>query len=174
MNYAIEDLSIDNANEYAKVNALAWKQSYKGIVDDEYLEEINTAESIEKLTEKLKGYVVNNPDHFFLLRVGGKPVGVLCVRNSKFENYQDCGELGAIYLLDEVKGKGYGKVLFRKTVEEVKKMGYKKLINGCLEGNPSNEFYKHMGGKLVETTSFKIPNGQVLTENIYYYDDIEK
>ena len=74
MNYTIENLSIDNANEYAKVNALAWKQSYKGIVADEYLEEINTDESIDELTEKLKGYVVNNPDHFFLLRVKSPPI----------------------------------------------------------------------------------------------------
>jgi hypothetical protein len=70
-------------------------------------------------TERLKGYVVNNPDRFFLLRVKESPVGVLCVRKPKYEDYQDCGELGAIYLLDEVKGKGYGKVLFGLAKEEL-------------------------------------------------------
>ena len=173
MNYTIEKLSIENAHEYAYVNSRAWLESYKGIIDDEYLEKINTDESIKNFTEKLKGYVVNNPDHFFLLRVDGKPMGVLCVRKPKYEDYQDCGELGAIYLLNEVKGKGYGKVLFEYAKKELKKMGYKKMVNGCLEGNPSNEFYKHMGGKLVKKIPFVVKNyGQELTENVYYYESI--
>ena len=173
MNYIIEELSIDNAHEYAYVNSRAWLESYKGIIGDEYLEKINTDESIKTFTEKLKGYVVNDPDHFFLLREEGKPEGVLCVRKSKYEDYQDCGELGAIYLLDEVKGKGYGKVLFEYAKEELKKMGYDKMVNGCIDGNPSNEFYKHMGGKLVKQIPFVVKNyGQELTENVYYYDKI--
>lgn len=54
--------------------------------------------------------------------------------------------------------------------EELKKIGYNKMINGCLKGNSANEFYKHMGGKLVDTGVFKVKNGQEIEENIYYYD----
>ncbi len=172
MNYTIEDLSLNNAEEYARVNVLAWEQSYKGIVDDEYIRFINTEEEIKKLTEKLKSKLGNDRNISFLLRVDGKPVGILSVRESKYDKYPNCGELGAIYLLDEVKGKGFGKILFQKTIEVLKKWGYKKMINGCFEGNPSNEFYKHMGGKLVETKPLKLPNGQVINENFYYYDNI--
>ena len=173
VNYTIEELSIDNAHEYAYVNSRAWLESYKGIIDDEYLEKINTDESINIFTERLKGYVLNDPDQHFLLRVERKPVGVLCVRKSKYEDYQDCGELGAIYLLNEVKGKGYGKILFDYTKEKLKKMGYKKMVNGCIDGNPSNEFYKHMGGILVKQIPFAVKGyGQELTENVYYYDSI--
>ena len=46
------------------------------------------------------------------------------------------------------------------------------MVNGCLEGNVANDFYKHMGGKLVGTNLFNVPNGQVLNENIYYYENI--
>lgn len=172
MNYTIEKLSIDNAHEYAYVNSRAWLESYKGIIDDEYLERINTDESLRIFTERLKGYVLEDPDHY-LLRVDGKAVGVLCVRKSKYEDYPDCGELGAIYLLNEAKGKGFGKILFDFAKEELKRMGYKKMVNGCLEGNPSNEFYKHMGGKLVKQIPFVVKNyGQELTENVYYYETI--
>lgn len=132
---------------------------------------INTDENIRTYTERLKRYAVNDPNHFFLLRIDGKAMGVLCVRNPKYEDYQDCGELGAIYLLNEAKGKGYGKILFDFAKEELKRMGYKKMVNGCLEGNPSNEFYKHMGGKLVKQIPFVVKNyGQELTENVYYYE----
>ena len=173
MNYTIEKLSVDNAHEYAYVNSRAWLESYKGIIEDEFLEKINTGESINSLTEKLKGYLINDPDHFFLLRVDGKAEGILCVRKSKYEDYKDYGELGSIYLLNEVKGKGYGKVLFEYAKEELKKMGHNKMVNGCIKGNPTNEFYKHMGGKLVKQIPFIVKNsGQVLVENVYVYESI--
>ena len=166
MNYVFEDLSVENAEDYARVNALAWKQSYKGIIDNSFLDLINTEEEIQESIVRLKNGLDNDYNKAFLLKIDGVPVGVLRVRRSKYEKYSDCGELGAIYLLDIAKGKGLGKVLFEKAVNELKKMGY------CLQGNPSNEFYKHMGGKFVETNPFKVPNGQELIENLYYYNKI--
>lgn len=49
MDYAIENMDIDNVEYYARVNALSWKQSYKGIVNDDFLELINTYPEIQKL-----------------------------------------------------------------------------------------------------------------------------
>lgn len=43
------------------------------------------------------------------------------------------------------------------------------MIIGCLEGNPSNNFYTHIGGKLIKKSVFKELN---LPENIYYFDKI--
>ena len=48
-------------------------------------------------------------------------------------------------------------------------MGYNKMIIGCLEGNPSNEFYKHIGGKFIKKRVFEKLN---LPENVYYFDKI--
>ena len=50
MDYTIEKLSIENAHEYAYVNSYAWLESYKGIIDNEYLKKINTDESIQNFT----------------------------------------------------------------------------------------------------------------------------
>ena len=51
-------------------------------------------------------------------------------------------------------------------------MGYNKMIIGCLSENPSNDFYKHMGGEFVDTNPLTLPNGQELMENLYYYNEI--
>ena len=48
MNYIIEKMSLNNVEDYARVNSLAWKQSYKGIVNDDFLELINTEPEIQK------------------------------------------------------------------------------------------------------------------------------
>ena len=36
-------------------------------------------------------------------------------------------------------------------IDELKKLGCTKVIIGCLDGNPSNEYYKHIDGKFVKT-----------------------
>ena len=51
----------------------------------------------------------------------------------------------------------------------LKKMGFDKMIIACLVGNPTNEFYKHIGGKLIKKRIFKKLN---LLENVYYFESI--
>ena len=173
MNYKFELLSNENAYEYAYVNSTAWLETYPGLIDQEFLESLVTEEALKEFEEKLKGYIINDPNIFYLLRVDNKPVGIVHVRKTKFVGYEEYGELGAIYLLNEFKRKGYGKILFEKAKEELKKMGYTKMINGCINGNPSNEFYKHMGGKYIMSVPFIVKKtGQILRENVYIYDSI--
>lgn len=171
MDYAIENMDIDNVEYYARVNALSWKQSYKGIVNDDFLKLINTYPEIQKAISNLKEGL-NDSSRRFLLKYNNEYVGVLRVRKTKYDNYSQCGELGALYLLDSVNGKGFGKVLFNKAINELKNMGYNKMIIGCLSENPSNDFYKHMGGEFVDTNPLTLPNGQELMENLYYYNEI--
>jgi len=169
MDYKIEKLNIENVEYYARVNALAWKQSYKGIINDDFLELINTEPEIQKTIANLKEGL-NDSSRRFLIKYNDKYVGLIRVRKTKYDKYRECGELGALYLLDSVKGKGLGKILFNKAINELKNMNYNKMILGCLSENPSNDFYKHMGGKLVDTNPLILPNGQKLKENLYYYD----
>lgn len=169
MDYIIEDMDINNVEYYARVNALAWMQSYKGIVNDDFLKLINTESEIQKNISNLKSSLRDDSKRF-LLKYNNEYVGVLRVRKTKYDKYKEYGELGSLYLLDSVKGKGFGKILFNKAIEELKENGYIKMILGCIRENPSNEFYKHMGGQFVDTNPLILPNGQELMENLYLYD----
>lgn len=171
-NYAIENMDLNNVEYYARVNALAWFQTYAGIVNDDFLELINTEEEIQKAIINLKSSLKDGSRRF-LLKIDNQYLGILRIRRTKYEKYSHFGELGALYLLDTVKGKGFGKILFEKAIQELKDMGYKKMIIGCLVENPSNDFYKHMGGKLVDTNPLNLPNDQELLENLYCYDIAE-
>ena len=171
MNYIIENINQENVDYYARVNALSWKQSYKGIVNDDFLELINTESEILKSISNLKNGLADGSKRF-LLKYNDEYVGILRVRKTKYDNYRQCGELGALYLLDSVKGKGLGKILFNKAINELKSMGYNKMIIGCLSDNPSNVFYKHIGGVCIDTNQLVLHNGQKLIENLYYYNFI--
>ena len=99
-------------------------------------------------------------------------MGVIRVCKSKDSNYKDIGELQALYLLNEVKHRGYGRILFEKARDEVKKMGFNSMIVGCLALNTNaNSFYKHMGGVLVSSRDFTLPN-QTINENVYLFREI--
>ena len=52
--YVIEGLNLSNIEDYARINALSWKESYKGIVNDDFLELINTKDEINKNINRLK------------------------------------------------------------------------------------------------------------------------
>ena len=67
MDYKIEKLNIENVEYYARVNALAWKQSYKGIVNDDFLELINTEPEIQKTIVNLKEGL-NDSSRRFLIK----------------------------------------------------------------------------------------------------------
>ena len=170
MNYYIEELNLNNIKDYVIVNAKAWQETYKGIVNDEFLELINTKEEINNSI--VKKSLNNSFDKSFLLKVDKMPVGVIRVCKSRDDNYQNIGEIRALYLLNNVKHQGFGKILFEKAKEEVKKMGFNSMIVGCLALNTNaNSFYKHMGGILVSNRNFKLPN-QTINENVYLFREI--
>ena len=104
-----------------------------------------------------------------VLEVDGKVIGFVNVGSTDEKEYDNCGELHAIYIINGYKGNGFGKKLINIGIEELKKMGYNKMIIGCLEGNPSNEFYKHIGGEFIKKRVFKKLN---LPENVYYFNKI--
>ena len=54
-------------------------------------------------------------------------------------------------------------------INELREIGCNKMLIGCLQGNPSNEFYKHIGGKFIKTRVFQKLN---LIENVYFFENI--
>ena len=57
--------------------------------------------------------------------------------------------------------------MFKTGISELKDMGFDKVIVGCLENNPSNEFYKHLGGKFIKKRMFEKIN---IMENVYEFN----
>ena len=172
MNYEFEIISQANAIEYAKINIKSWVESYTDIVDVDYLESINTINEIEKM----KTALINNLKDGslrYLLKVNNGYVGIFRVRKTKYEGFEDYGELGALYLLNKVKKNGYGRIVFDRAKRELSQMGYGKMIVGCLEENPSNDFYVHMGGVFVKKNPIRIGT-QDLNENIYIFKGIRE
>lgn len=170
----IKELTLEDIPDYVKVNTLAWQESYKGLIVDSILDEVlnNVEDSIQKQINKFDNDKKNNIKKF-VFKVNNEAVGMTGIGKSTYEKYEDIGELYSLYLLNKVKKKEYGKMLFYHDVKELIGLGFNSMVIGCLVNNPANDFYKHMGGKLIEVVTKKI-KGYNMKENIYYYENLKE
>lgn len=167
MNYLIRKRTKEDCASVAHVVTVAWNETYKGIVNDDFLNDLY--ENEEQRANNSYNKFNEEDNHQLVLEVDNKVVGFVNVGDTDDTTYDNCGELHAIYIISDYKGNGFGKELFKAGIEELKRMGYDKMLIGCLDGNPSNEFYKHMGGKLIKTRIFEKLQ---LPENVYYFKKI--
>lgn len=149
MNKEINKIKIRNVKKedlfaVAEIGVNSWKTAYKGIINDEYLDNLSIEENYQK---RLKDYTKNG---FIVAELQNEVVG-FC-RYRKGNNYKDeypevdC-EICALYVKPEYKRNGIGKELVNYVINEFKENGYSKMILWCLKDNyPSRAFYEKMGG----------------------------
>lgn len=163
MKLLIRESKKDDAYDIAHVVAISWNETYKGIVPDWFLKEL-------LLNEKENGkrlYDNYGNNHELVLIIDNEIVGFIRYGKSEDDDFDNCGEIIAFYIIKKYHGNGLGRKLFEMARNDLKKEGYNKMIIACLKGNSTNEFYKHMGGKYIKDGEFKKLN---LKENIYYFD----
>lgn len=167
MEYTIRKKERKDCLDIAHVVTIAWNETYKGIVPDEFLNNLYLNEQ-ERAQNDYDKFDENN-NHQFVLEVDNKIVGFVNVGKTDGLDYDNCGEIYALYIINDYKGYGFGRKLVEVGIKELKNMSFNKMIIGCLVGNPTNEFYKHLGGKYIKTKMFERLQ---LPENYYYFDKI--
>lgn len=167
MNYVIRKRERKDCKDIAHVVTVAWNETYKVIVPDDFLNNLYINEE-KRAIDSFNNFDEQN-NHQYVLEINNKIVGFINVGSTDDTLYDNCGEIHALYIIDGYKGYGYGKKLIEVGIKELKRMKYDKMIIGCLQGNLSNEFYKYIGGKFIKTRIFKKLN---LLENVYFYEKI--
>ena len=142
-----------------------WKIAYKGIIDDEYLKNLDYKDkekSIREKYQKQKSIVLEE----------GYIKGYSRFGKNRDEE-KELGELYALYVKADEIGKKIGERLLRKTADILSKRGYKGMVIWCLEKNKNaRKFYEKMGGKLYKTRNIEIGNKKY--PEVCYKYDIEK
>jgi len=165
----IRYLTKQDIPEYQKLITTVWQETYPGIVNQQFLDNLSNTEQqrieLNNMTydESIKDTLV--------LEIDNNIIGF--IRYGKSEEDINTGEIFALYILSKYKRKGYGKQLVQQATKELIKAGYNNMIIGCISKNPSNEFYKHIGGTKIKERPFP-KTGDNLIENIYYFEDIQK
>ena len=165
MEYLIRNSTKNDVYGVAHVVTISWNETYKGLVPSNELEKLKTNED-ERARRGLEK-IENNEFRQLVLEIDKKIVGFIRYGKSNDQDYVNCGEIFAFYIINKYHKLGFGRKLFELARDDLKNMGFDKMIIACLKGNPTNEFYKHMGGKYIKDGLFERLN---LIENIYYYD----
>ncbi len=153
---------IDDSEELAHAIAIVWNTTYKGIVDDEFL--IGLLNSEKQSAERLKNNINEQP-YYYVLILQNKIIGWIYFTLDS-DKYENSAEIHSLYILKEYQGNGYGKLLYNYAIKNILKNKIKKVIIGCLDRNPSNDFYKHLGGKYIGNHLFR----EKYLENIYLFE----
>lgn len=167
MRYTIRRRTKEDCKDIAHVVTVAWNETYKGIVPDWFLEELKNNE--DERAKKTYSEFNEKDNNQLVLEIDNEVVGFVNFGATNDEEYLQCGEIFALYIISKYKGYGFGRKLVEEAKKELKKLGYNKMIIACLKGNPSNNFYKHIGGVYVKDGIFRKLQ---LPENIYYYDNL--
>ena len=153
----------DNFDAISRIYALSWKTAYKGIVPQQYLDELSETNWSDKLSD-------NHLCDSFVLIVDDKYIGTSSICPARDESMQGWGEIISIYLSPDYYGRGYGKLLLDTVISELVKLGYNKIYLWVLEDNMrARSFYEKYG--LIPTSKRMSMNlgGKDLIEMMYTY-----
>ena len=160
MDLIIRQVEFEDIPRVVEIQIAGWKTAYRGIIDDNYLDNLD----VEEKKVKRKRDFGKSP--FVVAVLDGKIVG-FC--RYLYEVFSDDGigfdsEIMALYVDPELKGKGIGKELFEYVKNDLKEHGKKKTILWCLKDNyPSRGFYEKRGGEIVGEHGIEI-GGKIYPE----------
>ena len=168
MDIIIRTATINDAEKVAKIKIEGWQTAYRGIIDDDFLDNMNINEEIEKR----KNNIENGAD-IIVAELDNEIVGFCLYRNyiKNPESYSNANcELSSLYVRGSLKRRGIGKRLMQHVIQKLQNQGKTKMILGCLKENyPSRAFYEKMGGKVLKTEKIAFGNKEY-EETIYEYD----
>lgn len=134
-----------DAEAIAKVHTQAWKESYQGIYDSDFLDSL----SYEKRLPFRKQILENpSPQSLHLVAVHNEQViGFLDAGPSHEHREGVLGEVYAIYLLEGYKGLGLGRRMMHLAAEFLQEQHLTPYAVWALENNiPARGLYEKLGG----------------------------
>lgn len=153
---AIRAAQAEDAADIARIHVESWQSTYAGILPDEILLGLDSAQHEARWWRHVLGrfrrnhfvYVAEDPDCGI--------VGFASAGPSRQTGLPYRGEVYTIYLRDDYHGMGIGKQLFASTVAGVQEARGPSVIVWCLSANPSRFFYEHLGGELVARRNSRV------------------
>ena len=144
----------------------SWSNNLRGVVSDRFLRLFAEAKE-GRIANDIANFKSNDDE--WVLEDDGKVLGVMKLAVSEHKGYEGYPELQVLYLYSYAKGKGYGRALIEKAKDLFKNRGHKQFVLGCLDGNKSNEFYRHMGGVFIRQEPWTV-FGETYKNNLYLFN----
>ena len=153
MDIKITNVNIKDLKECATISVTSWQETYKDIVDKEYLNHLDIETRLKKFKENYK------LSPFIVAKIKSEVVGFCRYSpNVKIDKYPKIdSELTVLYVKNELKSQGIGTSLFNYVKKELQKENKHNMLICCLKGNQIGEnFYRKMNGEEIGETEIEI------------------
>lgn len=162
--YKIRLAEISDAKEIVFVHAKTWKTTYEGMIDQAFLESLD---SEDRITTR-KNRLLDKARHCFVVVYENKIIGfcevgaVIFHENRTFhkeqwKQYEGLGEIYTLYVLKDHQNKGVGKALFHEAKTILKEQKYASFIVWVMEENQQAcQFYEKNKGEIIDKALMKI------------------
>jgi GNAT superfamily N-acetyltransferase len=148
MEFSICAATPQHAAGIAQVHVSSWRTTYKGILADETLDNLDIESRVKQWTDRLANqesktatFVATDLDKRIICFANGGP--------ARSEELKADGELYAIYLCSDSQRKGIGRSLLQQTAAYLHASGFSSLGVWVLERNPARLFYEALGAELI-------------------------
>lgn len=142
MSVIIKTATIKDSKIISEIHALSWKVAYKGIIPQEYLDDLKD----DFWVIAFQNWISNNILTVQLLCENETPVGCIAYGKARDEKFLDWGEIVSIYILPDYWRKGYGHKLLETALTDMKSKGYQNCYLWVLRDNyRAKKFYEKYG-----------------------------
>lgn len=146
-----------------RVYCLSWKEAYKGIVPQAFLDHL-TPEGSSPPADRISSG--NNR----VFEENGEIIGLVNFGVSRTPMSENFGELRSIYVLPEHWAEGIGSQLFLEAKTELKQAGFDGFYLWVLRDNHrARRFYEKMGMAFTNSEKIDLIGGKELVEVKYEY-----
>jgi L-amino acid N-acyltransferase YncA len=159
-----------DVSEVANVHVNSWRETYRGLLPEEYLSKLNFRKKIDAWQKVLcdsKRFIVFVAED----RVG--VIGFATFESARDDSWQAFGEVTSIYLLSRFKGRGVGRALLQAGMRELAKRNFQQAYCWILEGNPSVHFYEASGATYSGQSKDDEIGGQKIKELAYVWESLD-
>lgn len=164
--YQIRLNRLEDQEQMAHIKVDGWRNAYDNIVSSKYLNSLDYKTQTER-------YIASFEEFKDLVLVAVKDdevLGYSCFNKKPTEKYDS--ELVSLYIKNDCLNKGIGSTLLKETAKLLHEDNKHNMIIWCFKDNTSaQEFYKDLGGSIVEEKRVKI--GDEKYDEVCFYFDLD-
>lgn len=151
--YEIKKARICDTNDIGALITSCWQESYKKIIDADYLKSLSSSERADfvmnaLLSGSFLAYCAWHNDQL---------VGVCLFRTSSVPGIAGYGELSCLYVKQEFTNRGIGGKLLNTSIDYMRSVGLTYVILNVLQENTSGvRFYEKRGFEKINENQLKL------------------
>jgi GNAT superfamily N-acetyltransferase len=162
--------AVTDAAAIARVHVASWRETYPGLLPDDYLDAMDVGEHEDRWLRTLQDPYRRSA--VFVVEHAGRVAGFASAGRERDGDRRYDGELYAIYLMRAAQGVGLGRALVEAAAAALAIRGLTSMVVWVLrENRPARSFYERMGGVYLRERPLDMGLGVEVPEVSYLWRD---